>query len=79
MNSDAFLTLLYSRSMRFHLFHELSVFFLKPGGLVDVSFFGDLVEDYSFPFDVSVWHVAAECPSVFGAELVVGGELGMLS
>jgi hypothetical protein len=29
-----------------------------------------LDKDYPFTFDVSVWHVTAETPSIFGAELV---------
>ena len=43
---------------------------LKPGCLIYVSFFGDLVEDYALTLDISVWHVTAESPTVLGAELV---------
>jgi hypothetical protein len=65
--------------LRLHLLDEVPVILLKSGGLVKIPFFGNLVEDYSLTFDVSVRHVAAENPSVFGAELVsvhLGGLVG---
>jgi hypothetical protein len=57
-----------------HLLHEDFEGFLgnisEEYELVLVSFLRDLFKDYSFSLDVSVWHVAAEGPSVFDAELV---------